>query len=95
MLRATAYNTHGTVIWSDNKQIVGKRFTDNDELDQALSGRPVFAREMGTDNSDNEKTEYSFLPDHITEFVESYLPVWDYKHENVIGVLELYKKPTA
>ena len=55
----------------------------------------MFAREMGTDNGDNEKTEHSFLPDHITEFVESYLPVWDYKHENVIGVLELYKAPTA
>ena len=24
VLRATVYNTHGTVIWSDNKQIVGK-----------------------------------------------------------------------
>ena len=95
VLRATVYNTLGTVIWSDNKQIVGKRFTDNDELEQALTGKPVFARETVTGQDNIEKSEHSFLPDHVTEFVESYLPVWDYDHENVIGVLELYKAPTA
>ena len=94
VLRATVYNTNETVIWSDNKEIVGKRFTDNDELKQALTGKPVFALETKND-PDSTKSEHRFLPQHVTEFVESYLPVWDFEHNNVIGVLELYKAPTA
>ena len=94
VLRATVYDTSQTIIWSDNKELVGKRFADNDELTLALTGTPVFARET-KNNTDNQKTEHRFLPDHVTDFVESYLPMWDADHETVIGVLELYKAPNA
>ena len=94
VLRATVYDTTETIIWSDNKELVGMRFADNDELIQALSGTPVFARES-KDDRDNLKTEHRFLPDDVSDFVESYLPMWDHNHKNVIGVLELYKAPNA
>jgi signal transduction histidine kinase len=44
---------------------------------------------------EHAKQEHVFLPDDVEQFVESYIPVWDEKHERVIGVVELYKSPRA
>ena len=94
VLRVTVYDTNQTIIWSDNKELVDKRFTDNNELIQALTGVPVFARESKNDFN-NQKIEHRFLPDDVSDFVESYLPMWDEGQTRVIGVLELYKAPDA
>jgi len=87
VLHATVYDTNQTIIWSDNSELIGKRFTDNVELDQALNGNIVFAREK---LDKTEKTEHLFLPNHVTEFVENYLPIWNSEKSSVIGVVELY-----
>ena len=40
-VRANAYQTDGTVVWSTDQALIGQRFTVNDELDDALAGRLV------------------------------------------------------
>ena len=92
VIRAAVYDRNQTIIWSDETDLIGQRFQDNDELKQALSGHPVFKLEQGDDYS---KTERSFLPIGTEEFVESYLPIWDAEHAHVIGVVELYRIPLA
>ncbi len=92
VFRVTIYDTQRRIIWSSDEQVIGKIFTDNDELNQAITGVRVFKEDNANEQS---KQEHHFLPEHVEKFVESYFPVWDRKHQHVIGVVELYKSPVA
>ncbi len=91
-VRANAYRTDGTVIWSTDKTLVGRRYPVNDELDEALSGRLVVHN--GRLNADNpDKGEHVGLAKLTSYYVESYIPVIDPGTRKVLGVMELYKVP--
>lgn len=92
VLAATAYNAGLTSIWSSNETLIGKTYTDNDELKQALKGQSLFQEGHTEDQS---KQEHSFMPEHVENFIEIYISVWDTKKEQVIGVVEIYKSPSA
>ena len=92
VFRATVFDADFQIIWSNDDNIIGKRFSDNDELKIAYSGESTFSWGV---TDEHAKQEHVFLPDDVEQFVESYIPVWDEKHERVIGVVELYKSPRA
>jgi len=92
VFRATVFDADFQIIWSNDAKIIGKRFSDNDELKIAYSGESIFSWGV---TDEHAKQEHVFLPDDVEQFVESYIPVWDEKHERVIGVVELYKSPRA
>ncbi len=89
MIRANAYGLDRTVIWSTDPGLVGQRFLDNDELEEAFRGaRPVDSGMEG----DTGKPEHEALPSAF--FVENYLPIWaDDSHTRVVGVVEFYRTP--
>ena len=92
VFRVAIYDTQLRIIWSSDEQVIGKIFTDNEELNQAISGDRVFKEGHANEQF---KQEHHFLPDYVEKFVESYFPVWDRQHQQVIGVVELYKSPVA
>lgn len=95
VLRANVYAPDGTVLWSSDPAMTGKRFSRNPELDEALRGETVVER--GPFRADEAKPEHQALAHPGTHFVENYLPVYD-TLSNVstpIGVVELYRVPTA
>jgi signal transduction histidine kinase len=92
VFRATVFDADFQIIWSNDDNIIGKRFSDNDELKIAYSGESIFSWGV---TDEHAKQEHVFLPGDVEQFVESYIPVWDEKHERVIGVVELYKSPRA
>lgn len=91
-VRANAYRTDGTVIWSTDKALVGRRYPVNDELDEALSGKLVVHNgRLDADNPD--KGEHVGLAKLTSYYVESYIPILDPHNRKVLGVMELYKVP--
>jgi hypothetical protein len=92
VIAATAYNTDLQIIWSSNENMIGKTFTDNDELKRALSGQLLFKEGHTHDHS---KQEHISIPDTVEDFIESYIPVWDSSGKKVIGVVEIYKSPES
>ena len=92
VFRATVFDADFRIIWSNDDNIIGKRFSDNDELKIAYSGESIFSWGV---TDEHAKQEHVFLPADVEQFVESYIPVWDENHERVIGVVELYKSPRA
>ena len=92
VFQVTIYDTGLKIILSSDEQLVGKVFTDNDELNQAVKGVRVFNDATADEQS---KQEHHFLPPEVDRFVESYLPIWDKDHQQIIGVVELYKSPVA
>ncbi|MCP5151187.1 MAG: two-component sensor histidine kinase [Ectothiorhodospiraceae bacterium] len=91
VVRANVYGRDQGIIWSSDASLVGRRLAGNPELEQALAGQVVFKRE---DLHDESKVEHVYLPEGVHEFIESYVPVLD-REGDVVGVIELYKRPSA
>lgn len=91
-VRANAYQTNGTLIWSTDRSLVGQRYTVNDELDEAVRGKlVVHSGRLGT--GDLDKDEHIGLAQQTAFYVESYIPIFDPTSRQVLGVMELYKVP--
>ena len=91
ILRANLYSTDRRIVWSSDQALTGRRFENNPELEQALSGTLV---------SEVSRLEGNDKPEHIAlaagatgHFIEAYFPMR--LGGKVVGVVELYKVPTA
>lgn len=93
VLRASAHNLQRVVVWSNDKSIIGRRFTDNPELEEALAGDlVVHGGRIG--DTEKDKEEHAGLSRDLGYFVEIYMPVRS-RDGQIIGALELYKSPRA
>jgi signal transduction histidine kinase len=93
VLRANAYASDATLIWSSDPQLVGRRFGVNDELQRALAGE--MQMESGVAGRQAKpKLEHMFLGASVN-FVETYIPVREPLNGQVIGVVEIYREPRA
>ena len=71
-LRANIYGVDRLVLWSTNRDLIGKRFGPNHELDDALRGQRV--TEFGVLDA---KSEHVALAEVVggRHFVEAYIPL--------------------
>jgi signal transduction histidine kinase len=95
VIRANVYASNRMIVWSDDPERIGQRFSDNDELERALSGELVFEVTQRYKMNEGGKAEHSDLPEEAEEFVENYIPIWNLDRSEVVGVAEVYKIPTA
>ncbi len=93
VIRANVYAQDRRVLWSSQSALIGHTFPANDELDQALRGHVVVNHE--TEGHEDGKAEHQGLATPSRQFVESYLPVFDKRSHDLIGVIELYRQPVA
>lgn len=92
VLRANVYGADHTMVWSTDPTLIGKRFGDNEELEEAMLGElVVHAGRI----SHGGKDEHVGLDPSIEFFVESYIPLQQSGKGPVLGVVELYKAPLA
>lgn len=91
VVRANVFDARGVVLWSSTPDMIGRRFEDNHELDEALRGR------IEIESGVVEKTEHVGLDAESggRRFTETYIPLWDETRRNVIGVVEIYRLPNA
>jgi two-component system, NtrC family, sensor histidine kinase HydH len=92
VLRANVYGRQGKVIWSSDREMIGREFGRNEELDRALAGE-VVAKKADEDEEHDTKPEHEALKNPDSMFVEIYVPVRDERGGEVLTVLELYKNP--
>lgn len=90
-VRANAFGADGRVLWSTDASLIGRRDSDNPELQEALRGDLVV--HSGTLGSRREKREHAGLAQQTHYYVESYIPVVGDDGGRVLGVVELYKVP--
>jgi len=89
VVRANVYGRDRSVLWSSDGALLGRRFTDNDELDEALAGEMVYKRGYTGNNGDAKPEHYALPPG--TFFVESYIPIFGADSPSPVAVVELYK----
>ncbi|NJD52309.1 MAG: cell wall metabolism sensor histidine kinase WalK [Candidatus Methanoperedens sp.] len=83
IVRIKIFDTNGNIIYSDIENLVGQRFPDNKELNEAIAGEIKVEIKRNLDKEENifEKREYKAL-------MEIYAPI---KMGSVIvGVVEVY-----
>lgn len=88
VVRANVYAADGTIIWSNQEQLIGQKFTDNGELSRSLAGALVLKTGQITAP---EKSEHVLFEPNVDRFVENYIPIRD--QDRVVGVVEVYKIP--
>ncbi|HDS1735347.1 ATP-binding protein [Pseudomonas sp. BP8] len=90
-LLANVYAHDRTIVWSTNPDLIGKRITEDDGLDQAfLSRQPVSASYHKADESRDEQ-KFQRAPQHL--FIENYIPMFDSHGGQVLSMVEIYKEP--
>jgi hypothetical protein len=82
VFRIKMWDKHGTILWSDNSEIIGKNFAQNHHFQVASSGEVSFNNE-GIRKVENQSEQNERV------VVEVYLPVYD--GDRIIGVVELYE----
>lgn len=83
--RIKIFNDIGTIVYSDENELVGKNFQDNEQLKKALKGSVEVEINRKLEKNENvyERKNYSSL-------MEIYVPVRSSSGE-VYGVIELYQ----
>jgi two-component system sensor histidine kinase HydH len=89
VLRANLHSRERVILWSSDLSLIGRQFLDNRELEQAIAGKLV------VHSGEHVKVEHGGLDRRLENFVEIYSPVWDESRGEVVGVVELYKTPSA
>ncbi|UVJ42037.1 HAMP domain-containing histidine kinase [Pseudomonas sp. LS1212] len=89
-LLTTIYSPARVVVWSTNRQLVGKRITDDEALEEAFNSRgQVFAKYSEVEEG---RSEQQFLRAPSMFFIENYIPLMD-DQGNVLAMVEIYKEP--
>jgi two-component system sensor histidine kinase HydH len=94
MLRANVYDTQRRIVWSSDRQLIGRSFGPNEELDSALAGH-VVTHTANPATHAHDKDEHQDLRAPQSMFVEIYVPVADARGHRVQAVIEFYKNPRA
>ena len=86
IVRFKVYNTKSVVIWSDDKQFVGKSFSEDPQLRKALSGEVIAKL------SSLEKQEGASERSSAAKAVEVYVPIYSEKNRQLLGVFETHRR---
>jgi signal transduction histidine kinase len=93
VIHANLYDRQRRVIWSTNREAIGRQLEFNPELAEALDGALVVESDI-LDTANYVKPEHVFLPGSQRHAVENYIPVAR-GDGTVVGVVELYMSPQS
>lgn len=86
LIRMKVWDRNFTVVWSDLRELIGQRFPDNHDVEEALEGKVEFEL--------NEAKEEHVSERAFEDLSEIYVPFFGPKGE-VLGVFEVYQPATA
>lgn len=91
VLLVNIYAADRVIIWSTNRELVGKRILRNDDLEEAFASQtPVSASYSRVENGKDEQ-KFLRMPEHL--FIENYIPLFDHVGRDVVAMVEIYKEP--
>ena len=92
VFRANVYSRQGVILWSTDKALVGRSFSDNQELAAALAGEldPELNMADGDTKSEHDGLDAD-MPPTGREFIEYYIPIRSRDETSIVGAVEIYK----
>jgi signal transduction histidine kinase/ActR/RegA family two-component response regulator len=87
VVRVKVWDPSATILWSDAQDLIGQRFPDNHELQDALQGElEVEIKSLNKAEHGSERRSFSIL-------AEVYVPIRGSAGGEIVGVVEVYKTP--
>ncbi len=90
LVRANIYSPDGFIRFSTEKNLIGVKFPDNEDLNVAFSGRAVSRLTAVSDDTKSEHLALNRTPS--PRLIEAYVPVSD-ATGRVVCVIEFYRLP--
>jgi signal transduction histidine kinase/CheY-like chemotaxis protein len=87
IVRVKVWDRQATVLWSDEARLIGQRFPENDELQEALAGK------ISVEVKDLSGREHTYERREFATRAEVYVPIFSRQTGEVLGVVEVYKTP--
>lgn len=82
------YDRTGTILWSEREELIGQRFPENKELQEAINGSPVLVLEP------IRRPDHIYLKKYQKELIEVYVPI-SFGDNPTSGVVATYKASHA
>jgi signal transduction histidine kinase/ActR/RegA family two-component response regulator len=87
IVRIKVWDRDATVLWSDDRKLIGQRFPDDEELQAGLAGKvSVEIKKLSKSEQADDRGRFSVL-------AEIYVPIFAKEGGGVIGAVEVYKAP--
>ena len=80
------YSPQSVVLWSDDKQLVGKAFPGNGQLQKALRGEVI------ADMASFRRSENSLDRNAPASAIEIYIPIYSESGKELLGVFETHRR---
>lgn len=94
VFRVNVFGRDHSVLWSSGKEVLEDPHQHTEELNKALKGQLIY--NFGVVGADLTERHTSYIlakTKQGRQFIETYLPVWNKQHNQVVGVVELYRIP--
>lgn len=92
VVRANVYGTDGFIRFSTDKNLLGLKFKDNEELAEAFKGRTKISIEQVSATDKAEHVALGRLGGADGELIEAYIPLLD-AAGSPLAVVEYYQRP--
>lgn len=92
MIRAIIYSPDFYIRFSTDADMIGREFSDNDELREAFEGRIIANMEEAEESTKTEHVAFNLPAGE--DIIEAYIPVRDGAGK-VVAVVEFYSRPDA
>lgn len=91
VLLLNVYGSDRTIIWSTNRELIGKQIRNNDDLEEAFHGEEVVFSSYHKVDMTKVEQKFPRMPEQL--FIENYVPLFDITGQDVVAMVEIYKEP--
>lgn len=91
LVHTNVYDRQQRLVWSTNREAIGREAGPNDGLEAALRGELALESKL-LEPASFIKPEHAFIPSAARDAIEVYIPVHD-AQRRLVGVAELYMEP--
>jgi two-component system, NtrC family, sensor histidine kinase HydH len=95
VLGANVYGFNRTVLWSSDNAQIGKRYLDITALEAAFRGELHPEIESAAGDEDDSDGEHVDFPHGVTDYIETYVPIWSADGKSVAGAVEVYRSAVS
>ncbi len=91
VLLVNIYGVDRTIIWSTNRELIGKQILGNDDLEEAFSGEDAVSSSYHRVDESKQEQKFPRAPEQL--FIENYIPLFNVSGREVVAMVEIYKEP--
>lgn len=91
VLLVNIYAADRVIIWSTNRDLVGRTILGNQELERAFTSQGAVSASYHRVDGSRAEQRFTREPEHL--FIENYIPLFDQAGQGVMAMVEIYKEP--